>query len=351
MEATQIFALGGARLKRPATWGAVGLFGLLWNGLRLVAGPQNLSPGEALYPFLFGAFVLGLAAAPWQWTGDARPRASALRGLLQALPWTALGLALLSVLLLGSGYRGGRGGGQGAGWLGAFPPRMMVILVATGAFGLLAGWILADLDRETLRAEAGDRAAREAQARALQAQMNPHVLYNTLGGLAELARDDGRAAEEAILRLAELLRALLAHASRVTAPLDDERALVEGFLALERLRLGDRLTVAWSWNEQLEGESVPPLLLQPLVENALKHGIGPERDGGRVEISLTGTIRDLRLRVANTGRPLDPKAARGTGLSNLLQRLALMEHWRGTFDLRREGEWTVAEVRLECRDD
>ncbi len=219
MESPQILALAGARLKKPVTWGALGLFGLLWNGLRLVAGPQNLSTGEALYPFAFGTFALGLAAAPWQWTGDARPRASTLRGLLQALPWTALGLALLSALLLGSGYRGGRGGGQGAGWLGAFPPRMVVILVATGAFSLLVGWILADLDGETLRAEAGARAAREAQARALQAQMNPHVLYNTLGGLAELAREDGRAAEEAILRLAGLLRSLLAHASRATAPL------------------------------------------------------------------------------------------------------------------------------------
>ncbi|MCE1228368.1 MAG: histidine kinase [Firmicutes bacterium] len=348
MRLTQILAHSGARLRKPGTWGAVGLFGLFWNGLRILSGPQSLNLGEAAYPFAFGALALGLSAAPWQWTADDRPAAPLGRGLLQALLWTVLGVALLSLLLTstGNGYRGGRSGGQTVGWLSIFPPRMMVILVATGTFQLLLGWILADLDRQTLRAEEQAHLAREAKAKALQAQMNPHVLYNTLGGLAELARDDGRAAEEAILRLAGLLRTLLTHISKAQVPLEDERTLVEGFLALQRIRLDDRLSVSWRWDERLEGEQVPPLLLQPLVENALKHGIAPEREGGHLEITLTGTADDLRLRVANTGKPLPPDTPHGTGLTNLLQRLDLMEHRKGTFSLGTEEGRTVAEVRL-----
>jgi two-component system sensor histidine kinase AlgZ len=231
---------------------------------------------------------------------------------------------------------------------------MLVLLIACGAFGLLAGWILADRDQEALRAEtqalraeAQARLVREAQARALQAQMNPHVLYNTLSGLAELAREDGAATEEALVGLAGLLRRLLDHSVQVRVSLDEERGLVEGFLALERFRLGDRLTVRWIWDARLEDTEVPPLLLQPLVENALKHGIVPCREGGELEIGLAGEPEHLRLWVTNTGEPLDAAASSGTGMTNLRQRLALMDDFKSRLELRTEDGRTMAELLLE----
>lgn len=356
MNAPQLLASAGSRLRRPGTWGAVALFGGLWNGLRWFAGPEHLSAGEFLLPFAFAALALGLAAAPWQWTGDERPAAPVLRGLAQALPWNLLLLVPLVLLLPEHEGRGGRGS-AGFPLLPGLPPRMLILLVACGAFGLMAGWILADRDQEALRAEAQARRAeaearlaREAQAKALQAQLNPHVLYNTLSGLAELARQDGHAAEEALVDLSGLLRRLLEHASRRRVSLDDERGIVEGFLALERLRLGDRLSVTWVWEDRLEDSEVPPLLLQPLVENALKHGIAPSREGGALEIGLSGDPARLRLWVANTGLPLAAGNGTGTGLTNLRERLPLMDDWKGHLELRSEGERTVAELILEAVD-
>lgn len=252
------------------------------------------------------------------------------------------------------GNRGGRGGAPPLSFLPNLPPRLLVLLVACGAFGVLAGWILADRDQEALRAETQSlraeeqtRLAREAQARALQSQMNPHVLFNALSGLAELARENGVAAEAALVNLAGLLRRLLDHSTKLRVSLDEERGLVEGFLALERFRMGDRLSVRWNWDSRLEDAEVPPLLLQPLVENALKHGIIPCREGGELEIGLSGEIDRVRLWVANTGQALDPAAASGTGLANLRQRLSLMDDFKSRLDLRSEGGRTVAEMILE----
>ncbi len=356
MNAPQLLASAHRRIRRPGTWGAVALFGGLWNGLRWFAGPEHLAVGEFLLPFLFGILALSLAAAPWQWTGDGRPMAPPWRGLVQAFPWNALLLIPLILLLPEHEGRGGRGAASFQ-LLPGLPPRMLILLVACGAFGMLAGWILADRDQEALRAEdqtrraeTEARLARNAQARALQAQMNPHVLYNTLSGLAELARQDGRAAEEALVDLSGLLRRLMEHASRLRVSLDDERGLVEGLLALERYRLGDRLGIRWVWDARLEDSEVPPLLLQPLVENALKHGIAPHREGGELEIGLSGEAGRIRLWVANTGLPLEPGDGSGKGLANLRERLPLMEDWKGHLDLRREGGRTMAELILEARD-
>lgn len=177
--------------------------------------------------------------------------------------------------------------------------------------------------------------------------MNPHVLFNSLSGLAELARENGVAAEEALVGLAELLRRLLDHSAKPRVSLDEERSLVEGFLTLERFRLGDRLAVRWDWDARFEDAEVPPLLLQPLVENALKHGIVPCREGGELEIGLCGETGQLRLWVANTGVALNPAEGLGTGLTNLRQRLALMDDCKSRLDLRSEGGRTVAELILE----
>jgi hypothetical protein len=313
-----------------------------------MAGPENLPAGEFLLPFAFGTLLLAFSAVPWQWTGDERAIASLPRGLAQALPWNAMLLILLASLLSGHSGRGGHGGGS-PGFLLNLPPRMLVLLVACGAFGMLAGWMLADRDQEALRAEAQARLAREAMARALQAQMNPHVLFNTLSGLAELAREDGAATEEALVTLSGLLRRLMKHSALYRVSLDEERGLVEGFLALEKFRLGERLTVTWNWDTRLEDVELPPLLLQPLVENALKHGIVPWREGGHLEIGLSGDFHRLRLWVANTGKPLESTAdaGTGTGLANLRQRLALLDDYTSHLDLRTEGGRTVAELILE----
>jgi hypothetical protein len=349
------------RSRRLETWGAVLLFAWLWNLLRPAMtgrGPSLFLLHGLLVSFLLGSLLLILAPVPWQWTGNERRSAGLSRGLLQALVWNAALVIAVLYLFPAPGWNGmmmGRGMMRNAPLSGPFPfrpgqMRDFVLGLATVAFGVLLGRVLADRDGERIRADEAERFAREAQTRALQAQMNPHVLFNVISGLAELARENPAATEEALVKLAEVMRRLLEHAGRIAAPLAQERVLVEMLLDLEQFRLGERLKVTWVWDPALETVWIPPLLLQPLVENAIKHGIAPNRTGGEVEIGLSGTREALLLWVANTGSPLKQGRPEGVGLANLRQRLALMHGEPGRFDIRTSEGRTLAEVHLKLRE-
>jgi len=362
MRASAVLQATWQRTRRPRTWGAAVLFGLVWNGARLLMGLPGPGLLEALTPSLWVALFLVLAPLPWQWTGDEAPLASAPRGAAQALPWMAA-LTLGVLLLLGAA--GGPPPGRGLGPMERgsrrsldraeaprrlhFHPRFWILGVAHLSFGLLLGWILADRERAELQEAAARRAADEAQARVLQGQMNPHVLFNAISGLTELVREDPVAAEAALVNLSDLLRALLEHGSRLRAPLRDERRLVELHLALERLRLGHRLRESWDWPEALDALEIPPLMIQPLVENALKHGVALAVGGGELKVQVRREGDYLLIGVANTGPAPAEVEGRGLGLRNLRERLALLGAPADALSLWRDGDWTVAELRLAVK--
>lgn len=370
MKALDALKAIGQRARRPRNWGAALLFGLAWNVARLLLAFPAIGLTEALTPALWAFLLLVLAPVPWQWTGEERPLAGTLRGLLQALPWMAA-LTVAALWLMAAlapapppgGPGQGRGGGRGmrgsreevearhprphSPFLHLIPSRFWLLGVGNLSFGLLLGWILADRERAESEGAAAQAAARAAQTRALQAQMNPHVLFNAISGLTELVREDPQAAEQALVNLAGLLRGLMEHGGRLRAPLREERELVQRLLELERLRLGKRLREQWDWPESLDGVELPPLLVQPLVENALKHGISLARGGGELAIRLWREGSAILIRVANTGPEPQPEATGGSGLRNLRERLALQGCSPEAFQLRREGDWTVAELRLE----
>jgi hypothetical protein len=358
MRFPDVVASTKSRATRPATWGAALLFGGIWNLLWWGTGPRDWALGGFLLAFLLGGLLLVFSPIPWQWTGDDRPVTPLGLGLIIAAAWNLLLVsAALALLPSPPGHwmmmgRPGRGMMMGppAPFLPPWQIRIWVLGLATIAFGVFQGKILAQHEAERLRAEAAERHAREAQTRALQAQMNPHVLFNAISGLAELAREDGPSTEAALVKLAELLRRLLDHAGQTSAPLTQERDLVEGLLSLEQFRLGDRLKVKWIWDAALERLSVPPLLLQPLVENAIKHGIAPNRAGGELEIGLSGTSEELRLWVANTGVPYKEDSPMGMGLSNLRQRLSLMRGEPGQLTIGSMDGRTLAELRLRLSE-
>lgn len=361
MQASAALSALVARARRPRNWGAALLFGLVWNLTRLALGIPVPEPIELLLPGLWGMAFLLLAPLPWQWTGDARRIAGPGRGIAQALP--TMGALVLGVLLLfegrmhGPGMGGGRGPGRGRGrmelaaspLLSFIPPRLWLLAVGNLSFGLLLGWVLADRERAEGEAVEAQGAAREAQARALQAQMNPHVLFNVISGLTELVRENPAAAEEALVNLAGMLRGLLDHGARLNAPLGQERRLVEQLLLLEGIRLGKRLKTHLEWPESLDSLQFPPLLIQPLVENAIRHGISRARGGGALEVRVTREGNRVHIRVANTGPAPDPGSPEGLGLRNLQARLELLGQPGGRVRLERQGEWTVAELSLEAR--
>jgi LytS/YehU family sensor histidine kinase len=171
-----------------------------------------------------------------------------------------------------------------------------------------------------------EQAAENAELQALRAQLNPHFLFNTLHALTQLVREDPVATETALERFGELMRYVL-HSGRSASAdvaLEDEISFVRHYLALEQLRLGERLRVVEDLDPDALELAVPPLLLQPLVENAVRHGISPLRDGGTLQLSARVAGEHLCIDVADDGRGAKPDAWRrpaGLGLESAARQL------------------------------
>lgn len=199
---------------------------------------------------------------------------------------------------------------------------LAITLLAT----LVAMVVVSALERAAAlrtRAEAAQRDAAETQLRLLQSQLEPHMLFNTLANLRVLIGLDPPRAQAMLDRLIAFLRATL-NASRVPAhPLADEFARVEDYLALMAIRMGPRLQLRLDLPPALAAVPVPPLLLQPLVENSIKHGLEPKVDGGRIVVSAARDEASLVLRVRDTGVGLGAAPGDGTrfGLVQVRERL------------------------------
>ena len=192
--------------------------------------------------------------------------------------------------------------------------------------------------------------AREAQLRALRAQVNPHFLFNSFNSLRALIAIDPARATEALTQLSSLLRYSLADAEHLVVPLAEELQIVRRYLELEKLRLGDRLAVVADIPSQLDGALIPPMLLQGIVENAVKFGPASRKAGGEVAYSVSLADNQLRLRVTSPGHLDTASASTAIGLRNLRDRLRLLYGDAAAFDLREEpGERVVAEASLPAR--
>lgn len=180
----------------------------------------------------------------------------------------------------------------------------------------------AERERERSRALAAEKQSVDAQVRALQAQIEPHFLFNTLANVASLIDTGPDKAKVMLARLIDLLRASLDASRSASATLRQELELVCAYLDILSIRMGQRLSYAIDVPDALADLRFPPLLLQPLVENALKHGLEPKVQGGCVEIRACATATELRLSVTDDGLGFVPTAASGVGLTNLRARLA-----------------------------
>ena len=164
--------------------------------------------------------------------------------------------------------------------------------------------------------------ARDAELKALKAQVNPHFLFNSLNSISALTSIDPAKAREMCLLLAEFLRMTLGLGEKSTIPLGEELHLLENFLAIERVRFGHRLEMRKNIQEQSKTAQIPALLLQPLVENAVTHGIANLLDGGTISLTARTTTDHLTIIIENTCDP-DATAIRrgGLGLRNVRSRL------------------------------
>src|SRR5688572_23244937 len=178
------------------------------------------------------------------------------------------------------------------------------------------------LERERRRAAEALQGETAARLALLQAQIEPHFLFNTLANIHALIKQDADAASRILEELNSYLRASLRRSRQMTATVAEEVELVEALLALAAARLGARLTYEISLPAELRATTLPPLLLQPLVENAIRHGIEPAIDGGKIVVDVRKIASGLELTVTDTGCGLNPNAPEGVGLSNVRARLA-----------------------------
>ena len=328
--------------------GYAALCALCW-GLYAMAGTDwqrgGWRPWEGAYEAtlnLLAPMLMGLLALPWVRWLQSRPRTGAARLGLHVLGatgftvlWLALDFGLASGLFSVEHARAVLE--QRVLWRTVWAVFVYLALV----FGFGGALHARRAQQAALSAVRAEAALVRAELAAISGKLNPHFLFNTLNTLLMLTRRDPAAAEDALLRFSRMMRHVLdsTRASLGRVSLREELDFVRDYLALESLRLGPRLRVHWDLDETVLDDTLPPLTLQPLVENAVLHGLAPQLQGGELQIRAERAGTRLRLVVRDDGAgchwpPATATPGRGVGLSALQRR----------FELDYEGQ-----ARLEVR--
>jgi two-component system sensor histidine kinase AlgZ len=180
--------------------------------------------------------------------------------------------------------------------------------------------------------------AREAELKALKAQVNPHFLFNSLNSISALTSSDAPRAREMCVLLGDFLRRTLGLGEKSAIPLEEELSLVRAFLAVEKIRFGARIQMEENVSMEILGVQIPPLLLQPLVENAVAHGIANLVEGGWIRLEAQCRDGNLAITIENDYDPdAPPRRRSGVGLANVRHRLTARYGERATFAVNTEG--------------
>ena len=296
---------------------------------------------------LWPPMLLGIAVFPWVLRMQGSQGAAAREIALHVVGALAFGAAWQACDFAASSMLYGRGYAivnfeQTVLWRAIWG----VIAYAAIATAFTA-WLQARKARAaSLAAAHAESALARAELAVISGKLNPHFLFNTLNSLIALTRKDAQAAEAALMRFSSMLRYVLdtkrSAADRV--PLGDEIEFVRDYLALESLRLGKRLRVDWELDPDTFADEIPPLSLQPLVENSILHGVAPRVRGGSISIrsERNAMNRGLDLSVEDDGPGCDPAtldnaagaASRGIGLGALKRRFALDYDGRARLHVR-----------------
>jgi len=313
----------------------------LWTSLAVVA------PSSFLYAFVclstwYSCRILRLERAGWRLLVTHGVAAVCASGL-----W-ALATDAYSGFLIGS-PEGSR----------EFASRGIPVLFASGVLLYLLSVALqyvllaAEASREAqLREKEARILAEQAELRALKAQLNPHFLFNSLNSISALTTADPAGARQMCVLLGEFLRRTLGLGDRGTVPLGEELALARCFLEVEKVRFGARLRLEERIAEDAVGCLVPPLLLQPLLENAVSHGIAQLPEGGLIGLEASREGEYLSIVIENS---FDPEARSprggGLGLANVRRRLEALHGDRAGLAIRSVGDRYRVEVSLPAEEE
>ena len=221
-------------------------------------------------------------------------------------------------------------------------------LACAAAGALLSALLVAGL---ILRARARAPATTTARLAELQARIRPHFLFNTLNSAIALVRAEPAQAEALLEDLSDLFRHALVEQGE-TATLGEEIQLAQRYLAIEQVRFGERLRVQWLLDPNADGAHLPPLLLQPLVENAVKHGVEPSRHGGKLRIATQRRGDRVVVRITNTlpTQHESSTSTRGHGiaLDNVRARLALLHDVQAQFSTKVKNGLYQVRISIPC---
>jgi two-component system, LytTR family, sensor kinase len=322
------------------------LFGLLiWTVLGLLSAAQNAAWRTYTGRPVDWGFLISNSLADWLTCGMFTP---AFYWMVRRFPirgerwWSYLpvhiGASLVFVVLKVTAYTPLQrllDPGSGATW--------STVLFGGYYADLLAYWAAVGVIHaiEYYRAQARlDGALRAAELENLRAQLQPHFLFNTLQAISTLIHRDPAAADRMLTDLSELLRLSLRHTAAQEVPLREELAFLGRYLDIMLVRFGDRLAITVEAGPEVQSAMVPSLVLQPLVENAIRHGMAEREDRGQVVVRAAREGNAVRLEVSDDGPGLrrPPGDGNGIGLANTRERLARLYGSRGRIETTSSGD-------------
>lgn len=201
-----------------------------------------------------------------------------------------------------------------------------------------------EVENWKLRAE-----LREAELAILKAQINPHFLFNALNNVRSLISENGDLARDMVSALSDLLRYAISHTSGDLVPVSDELEIVKQYMSLEKMQYEERLNVFYDIDPEANQCRIPPMVIQMLAENAVKHGISKQSQPGKLEIKVMASGGILTVRVINSGRLESVEKGSGIGISNIKKRLSNVVEEGWTFTLKQLDESKVeSKIEIPC---
>lgn len=187
---------------------------------------------------------------------------------------------------------------------------------------------------------------KESELNTLKGQINPHFVFNSLNNIRGLMLEDVEKSREMITRLSEMLRYSLTKNKIDTIPLKNELKMVDNYIELSKIQLENRLTYISQIDSSLLNIEIPPMIIQMLIENAIKHGISNLREGGNINLSVSESNKTLEIIVSNSGTLVDNKSTTKVGLENIKKRLYLLYKDKASFILKAEDKNVIAKIKL-----